>query len=288
MKAFDEGDRLDAELAGRAASGDSEALTELVRRHQSWLYNVALRLVLSPADAEDLAQETVVRIVTRLSTFEARSSFRTWAYRILKNVFLDAQRRPMERAITSFDAYGEELDGLPLEALAEPGPGPERQLLVEEASVGCMLGMLLCLDREQRWVFVLGEIFGVPSSVGAEIMEIGAAAFRKRLERARSDLAAFMQGTCGLVDPANPCRCHKKTKAFIREGWVDPENLKFVDPHVRRLEQLAPDAQHVVMHAEERAAALFRSHPQRKGPDFSARLRALVQDPDLRATFGLA
>jgi len=93
--------------------------------------------------------------------------------------------------------------------------------------------MLLCLDREQRLAYIFGSIFGVPSEVAAEVLEIEPAAFRKRLERARSDLWSFMSDKCGLVNAANPCRCPRKTSALIREGWVDPRQLRFVDRKLR-------------------------------------------------------
>jgi hypothetical protein len=87
--------------------------------------------------------------------------------------------------------------------------------------------MLLCLDRGQRLVYVLGEIFEVGDAVGAELLEISRDNFRQRLTRARRDLHNFMNEKCGLVDPANPCRCDKKTRGFIQAGYVDPANLLF-------------------------------------------------------------
>ena len=80
--------------------------------------------MLSPADA-DVAQEALLRVITRIGQYEGRSSFRTWAYRIVMNCFLDAKRGRLEGVITSFRGYGEELDKLPLEELEEP-PSAER------------------------------------------------------------------------------------------------------------------------------------------------------------------
>ena len=180
----------DVTLCAQAVSGNAKALTMLVKKHQRWVYNVALRLVLSPTDAEDLAQESWIRIVTRLSQFQGKSAFRTWAYRIVFNRFMDGKRRKLEQAITTFSDYGQELDQIPLATLKLPTElEPYQTLIVEDAKVGCMLGMLLCLSREQRIVYVLGEIFEAPSAVAAEILEITPATFRKRLERARRDRA---------------------------------------------------------------------------------------------------
>lgn len=277
----DEGEDDDARLCAQAVAGDAEALEALIRRHQRWVYNLALRLVLSPADAEDLAQEALIRIVTRLSGFQGRASFRTWAYRVVVNRFLDAKPRAMERAIVSFEAYGMELDQLPAAPLGDVAPSdPERRLLVEEAKVGCMLGMLLCLSRDQRAAYVIGEVVGANSVVGGEILGVRPAAFRKRLERARRDLAAFMRGTCGLMNPANPCRCARKTQAFIRAGWVEPERLKFTGAHVARLRARAPALSDDLCALEARAARLFHAHPIVAGPDLAARIVGLLSESE--------
>ena len=100
-------------------------------------------------------------------------------------------------------------------------------LLVDEARISCTSGMLLCLDREQRLIYILGEIFEVTDTVGAELLEISRENFRQRLARARRELHNFMNDKCGLVNRANPCRCDKKTRGFMQAGWVDPANLLF-------------------------------------------------------------
>lgn len=64
----------------RAQSGSREALEEVIARHQGWIYNIVLRMLYYPQDAEDATQEILIKLITRLSTFEGRSSFRTWLY----------------------------------------------------------------------------------------------------------------------------------------------------------------------------------------------------------------
>src|SRR5262245_19937127 len=107
-------DDADGGLARRAASGDRAALAELLERHQPRVYALALRMMREPADAADLAQEALLRVVTRIAQFAGRSSFRTWAYRIVVNCFLDAKRSRTERFFASFARYGDELDRLEL------------------------------------------------------------------------------------------------------------------------------------------------------------------------------
>ncbi|MBP9191726.1 MAG: sigma-70 family RNA polymerase sigma factor, partial [Ignavibacteria bacterium] len=68
-------------LVEQAIKGDKKSLEQLIKRHQSWIYNIALKMVWNPSDAEDVTQETLIKIITKLSTFRGDSSFRTWAYR---------------------------------------------------------------------------------------------------------------------------------------------------------------------------------------------------------------
>ena len=93
------GDADDNALVARARNGDADAIAGLVERHQPWIYNIARRMLYRPADAEDATQEILIKVVTKLSTFEDRSSFRTWLYRIVVNHVLNVKR--VQRAGTT-------------------------------------------------------------------------------------------------------------------------------------------------------------------------------------------
>jgi Sigma-70 region 2 len=72
----------DEELVSRAQTGEKDALEKLVRRHQAWIYNIAIRMLWHREVAEDATQEILIKVVTKLSTFRGQSQFRTWLYRI--------------------------------------------------------------------------------------------------------------------------------------------------------------------------------------------------------------
>src|SRR5215472_7523853 len=95
-------------LVTRARGGDRTALEDLLQRHQDWIYNIAVRMFYHPQDAEDATQEILIKILTRLSSFEGRSSFRTWLYRIVVNHLLNTRRSRIEVQHTSIDfaSYG--------------------------------------------------------------------------------------------------------------------------------------------------------------------------------------
>jgi RNA polymerase sigma factor (sigma-70 family) len=278
----DQEDQDDRALVARARDGDRQALEQLVSRHQRWIYNIVLRMVYLPQDAEDATQEVLIKIITHLAAFEGRSRFRTWLYRLVVNHVLNMKRGRVEAMAWTFDSYGRGLNEAPDNEPADLQSIPaDLQLLIDEARIGCTSGMLLCLDREQRLVYVLGEIFGVPDVVGAELMGLSRANFRQKLARARRDLHQFMQHQCGLIKTTNPCRCARKTKAFIAAGYIDPQRLVFATSHVERVREVAP-AVHEDVEALDRAyAAIHRDHPFQPSPDYVAAIRDLIAQSPL-------
>ncbi len=282
------GEGRDQELVQLAKGGNRAALEELVVRHQSWIYNLALRMLHRAEDAEDATQEVVIKLFTRLSTFNGRSALRTWLYRIAVNHLLNMKRGRAESKAPTFERYGRALDGTPDAELPDAWAVPaDAQLVIAEARIGCTSGMLLCLDREQRMVFILGSIFGVGDAVGAELLELSRDNFRQRLSRARRDLHNFMHDKCGLVNTANPCRCAKKTLGFIAAGHIDPNNLRFAHERVTHVRDVAARASDEITGLNEAYAEVFRNHPFHNPPDFVARLRDLMNRPEFRSMLEL-
>jgi RNA polymerase sigma factor (sigma-70 family) len=278
----------DCLLVARARSGESDALEELVRRHQPWIYNIAVRMLYHPQDAQDATQEILIKALTHLSSFEGRSTFRTWLYRIVVRHVLNTKRGRLEPAVLTFSCYGHGLDNTPDLDLPDDRSAPaDVRLLVDEARITCTTGMLLCLDRGQRLVYILGEIFAVSDAVGAELVEISRDNFRQRLARARRDLHSFMNDKCGLVNQANPCRCARKTRGFIQVGYVDPQSLLFARARVQQVREIVPRAHAALMTLDDRCAEAYREHPFHESPDLVQALRRLVASPDFHRAAGL-
>jgi len=223
-----ETDEADQELIKNALEGDKISLEKLIRKHQPFVYNIAWKMVQNPYDAKDITQEAIIKAITNLSQFQGKSQFRTWLYRIVTNHFLQMKKSSREERLPhGFDSFSERLNGLPNTELTSI----EKEELKEETremSLACMSAMLLCLTREQRLVYILGELFNADHTVGAEILSISKSNFRQRLSRARKDLSHFMNNQCGLVNKANPCRCHKKVKAVMDAKIMDSKQLLFI------------------------------------------------------------
>jgi RNA polymerase sigma factor (sigma-70 family) len=281
-------DEKDEQLIDSALAGNRQALENLIYRHQAWIYNIALRMVFYPQEAEDVTQEVLIKIITKLSTFRKESSFRTWAYRIVINQVLNMKKSMGEKNHASnFDEYWKNIENTPDNELPEQENFKvEMQTLVNEVKVSCMSGMLLCLDREQRLIFILGSIFQVTDKVGAEIMDLSRDNFRQKLSRARKQMFNFMHSKCGLMDKNNPCSCEKKTKALIDCGYVNPEKLLFNVNYVHSVESTAEiRAEKLDDMLQDRSQKLFRENPFQEPPDFVTSLRNILNHKEFREIF---
>jgi RNA polymerase sigma factor (sigma-70 family) len=255
----------DEELVSSARSGNREALERLFARHQPWIFNIALRMLWRRPDAEDATQDVLIKALKALPTFRGDSKFRTWLYRIAVNHVLNLKkdRWTAFEPICSFEDAARGLERTPDLDLPDPRTVPVPvEVLVEETRISCTVGTLLCLDGRQRLVFILGEIFGVSDEVGGEIAGVTPVNFRQILSRARRDLYEYLRGNCSLVNPGSPCRCVRKTQAFIQGGFVDPLHLRFTSDYLRRVREVADDRADELMDAYMKvAASVYRSHP---------------------------
>lgn len=269
---------LEADVA-RAKAGDRDSLDVVVRSVQQDVYRVALRFLWHPQDAEDATQEILIRVITGLGTYRGDSSFRTWVYRVASNTLLTIGKKRMERPALSFDAMAADLaEGLSDDA-ASARADVDTELMLEEVKIGCTMAMLMCLDRSHRLAYVLGEIIELDHREAAEVLEIMPATFRKRLSRARARITAFMIARCGLANPRNACRCRRRVSAAVALGRVDPAHLLFASSleQARRFPQVLGTIRD--LEETQRAAALYRSHPDPvPAQDFTSWLRTTLDD----------
>ena len=278
------GDATDQELVSAALGGDQGALESLIERHQPWIYNIAFRMVMVPDDAEDVTQEALIKILTKLGSYDSeKGAFRTWTYRIVTNHVLNMKARGYEDAIKGFDTYYSFVEQVPDR---EPEDTPETQLIIEDLKIGCVMGTLLCLDRTQRIAFILAVAFGVTDAIGSEVLGISRDAFRQHLSRARGKLRQYMGGNCSLVNPDAPCRCRKKVQTFVESGAYSVDRLHYLVPNRPAMREImARIAEDSKEEMDARFQALFRSHPFYSGKDLIPWLRDLLGTPEFENLF---
>lgn len=239
---------VDPLLVERARGGDRGALGEVLEALRPMVHRLAVSMLWDRDDADDATQEILVKVMTSLGGWRGEAALTTWTYRIAVRHLGRRRRSATERAGLTFDAYATDLrDGLADTSRADA------DVLADEVRVGCTLGMLQCLDRGDRVIYVLGEVLRLPGEQAAEIAELGYDAYRQRLSRARRTVREFVATHCGLVNDRAACRCSRRVERAIDVGRVDPESLRFA-------ETTAVTIQHL-----HDAAALMRALPELAG-----------------------
>src|ERR1043165_6852313 len=180
-----------------AADGNRESLEAIVLAIHDDIYNLSMRMLGDPTDAQDATQEVLIKVITHIGSFRGESSFRTWVWRIATHHVLRMKRTQFE-ATMDFSVLEEMIDA----GSSKPFDSSDLdvQRLAIEVRPGCPRAMLIALDRPERIVYILGDMFGLTSDQASQVLEIDAAAFRKRLERARKRLGGLKQRKYGLGD----------------------------------------------------------------------------------------
>jgi RNA polymerase sigma factor (sigma-70 family) len=260
------------DLARLAVGGDRSAVERLARSVQPDVFTLALRMLWNREDAQDATQEILIRVLTRLSSFDFQSKLRTWVYRVAVNYLLDVKKSAVERMNLTFVRLADDLH----DGLSDEGPAAhEESVMVEEVKIGCTLAMLQCLDRPHRLAYILGEILDLSGPEAAAALGIDATALRKRLERARGAVFDFARSYCGLASDDAACRCNRRVPAAIRLGRVQPGVPRFAE-HAVSFDQLRATVRGVEQ--ARVALALHRStQPHRPAVDLVRRIMTALE-----------
>ena len=186
-----------------ARAGDQRAFEQLVEPYRRELLVHCYRILGSFEDAEDMLQETFVRVWKRLDSFEGRSSLRAWLYKIATNACLDALDSRRVRGLPrELYAQGNPNDPLPQpsqeviwiepfpDAMIDPQPNiyPEARYEVLESITLAFIAALQKLPGRQRAALLLCDVLGWSSAEAAEILDISTAAVNSALQRARETM----------------------------------------------------------------------------------------------------
>ena len=171
----------DEAAVARARDGDTDAFRALVERHSRGVYRLALRITGNCHDAEDIVQETFLKVFRQLRHFESRASFGTWVHRIAANCAVDLLRsRPRRQEIKDEDA---ERTPMRPQAAGSLALSPERLMTSVEVSARVKDAMWR-LSALERTAFVLRHLEGHSIAEIAGILGIGESAAKHCVFRA--------------------------------------------------------------------------------------------------------
>ncbi len=176
----------DTGLLRDARAGDRAALGVLLKRHEGRVFNVVLGVVRHHSDAEDVTQETLIKVVENFEGFRGDAKFTTWMTRIAVNQAISLLRRRKRRPSVSLDSAGANGEGGSLCHMAEQSrePSPSHRVEEEERHRWLRDG-IASLDEGFRVVLVLRDIDGMDYHQIAETLELPLGTVKSRLFRAR-------------------------------------------------------------------------------------------------------
>jgi RNA polymerase sigma-70 factor (ECF subfamily) len=173
----------DAELARLAAAGDRAAFAEIHHRYRGFVYSIALRMTRNEADAEDLTQESFLRLLRRIGSFRGDALFTTWLYRVVVNeVKMHFRVRNSRREVQTSEADTFERDLAPLHA-PYSGQVIDRLAIkqaVENLPPGC------------RRAFILHDVEGYKHTESALILSRSNGTSKSQLHKARIRLREML------------------------------------------------------------------------------------------------
>jgi RNA polymerase sigma-70 factor (ECF subfamily) len=200
------GEVTDEVLMVRFQRGDRTAFTTLVRRHQTSLYNFALRQIGAQAVAEEVVQDAFVRVVQNAAEFKHEARFTTWVYTILRNLCIDQLRRRALRRHPSLDERasrrGDEEGPTLLEQTADSRASVEREATGTELKEK-IARAVETLPDEQREVFLLREVSNLPFKEIATITGVPENTVKSRMRYA---LERLQQALCDYEEYARALR----------------------------------------------------------------------------------
>jgi RNA polymerase sigma-70 factor (ECF subfamily) len=178
----------ETKLVRRVRDGDRRAAEELVRRYSTPMYNFALRFTGNREEAQELAQEALLKALHNMDRYDPRYKFSSWIYRICRNLCIDRTRRKrptseFNEAITPDPGYSDP-EGSGFRNPEDGAIRSEQNVLLHRA--------METLGEKYREIIVLYHFSGMSYSDIAETLQIPQGTVMNRLFRARSKLREAM------------------------------------------------------------------------------------------------
>ena len=178
-------------LIKQSKCGSVDSFEQLIEDNRKKVYNIALRMLGNPEDANDVTQEVFLRVFKSMRGFKEQSSFSTWIYRITKNVCLDEIRKKKKNNLVYIDKQIEYGDGQVTMQLEDERETPEEAAERTELSLRVREAIAM-LPEQHRILIVLRDIQNFSYDEIADILKCPDGTVKSRINRARSALREIL------------------------------------------------------------------------------------------------
>jgi RNA polymerase sigma-70 factor (ECF subfamily) len=219
----------DEQLLQRARSGDTEALEQLLERHQAQVYRFGMKMCRDPEDAKDVLQDTLLSVARNVRDFRGGSSISTWLYTVARS-FCVKKRRKSKFAPTKTSP----LDG-DAARVVDPGKIPDEALASKQMEQA-LEEAIGALDPMYREVLLLRDVEGLTAPEVGQVTGASVEAVKSRLHRARLAVRAHVAPLLGIPTdlPAAPGTCPDVLALFSAhlEGQISAEVCAEMERHL--------------------------------------------------------
>jgi RNA polymerase sigma-70 factor (ECF subfamily) len=173
-------------LIKKCKKGNIDAFQELIEKYQKTVYNIAFRMLKNPEDAMDISQEALIKVYKSIKSFDFKSSFSTWLYKIVVNTCIDFLRKKKSK-VYSIDNPIKTDDGEIKREISDSTNAPET-LLDKKITKELVYNAINKLDDSHRTVIILRDIQGFSYQEISEILDCSLGTVKSRINRARNSL----------------------------------------------------------------------------------------------------
>ncbi len=180
-------------LIKKAQKGDVASFEKIIEVYQPIIYNISYRFAGNVDDAADMAQEVFLKMFKNINTFQFKSKFSTWIYRVATNTCLDIVKRENRRvsAYSIDDGFEDDEGNITVGEIADSGSTPDE--VVERYEVRDVINSAISqLSDDYKTVIILRDIRGLPYDEIAEILDCSVGTVKSRISRGRKNLREIL------------------------------------------------------------------------------------------------
>ncbi|NLM12933.1 MAG: sigma-70 family RNA polymerase sigma factor [Epulopiscium sp.] len=178
-------------LVSSAKKGNIAAFEQLIKAHETKIYNIAYRMFHNEEDAKDISQEIFIKVFENIEKFKGNSSFSTWLYRIATNTCIDELRRRKGKETYSIDEEIETNEGSMKREYSDIKPGPEEVAINKEVRHQIQNAMNH-LSEEHKTALILRDLQGFEYGEISKILDCSLGTVKSRISRARRQLIELL------------------------------------------------------------------------------------------------
>lgn len=278
---------IDTGYIKKIQNGCQESFAHLIRKYQKYIFNIIVRISpnVSFHEAEDISQEVLIKVYNNIPDFRFECTFKVWLYKIVINSAIDFIRKnkkaKQNKWVNLRVSDNEYLEKYHPDLLNNP---VEARMLIKEMQIKCLIGFFVCLNQRERAVYIFGTILKLPGKMGAQILEMTYANYRKMHSRSKQKIENIMQNSCSLINKKAKCQCKKALSQCLQNNYIKKGKYEYSSDDVKLFRKSLLSANSVFRKfLNKKCHKILRSLPQYESRHTIDSIKKIVTSQDFKA-----